>query len=302
MIARLNDNNKAIALFVYEFKRATVYNIFFWVSLVILSGFAILAAVQSIAIGLNTLVVAKASFDEANQLYSLISTFTFWMPLRTSEFISGSFFLVWPLLIALAYSWSEDQDMKSKVAIQLIARTSKKAYSYVKASIGFIVAFLLLFWTYLLNFLLIALFFPLLPVDIFLELYIGVNEYSLFASLFFNQPLLYVFVWTIFCGCIAGIWALLVAYVTSVFKSFAKAYIACYLFLIALGYIGQFIQYLRGFEADDFIKTLLFSINFMHLIEGGAQVYQTSVTMLIISVALIFVVLLYKITHRADVL
>ena len=84
-----------------ELRKAFGANPWFWASLAVGMAFAVGSAIHSATVFQNTLDMALKYWNESDALYSATGCFSFWMLVSPSEWPTGVFILIWPLLAAL---------------------------------------------------------------------------------------------------------------------------------------------------------------------------------------------------------
>lgn len=292
-----------MALFRTELRKATGRNPWFWGSLAAGSFLALYSALDCSVVFTNTLEQALKYWGEANKMYSTLSCFAFWMPVKPYELGPGTFLLLWPLLAAIPYSWSWCSEARGGFVAQQAARASRRECYLAKTGATFIVGALGVSVPLLVSLVACACFAPAGPVWVSDILYVGVTDYAPLSSLFYTCPLAFCALWTLISGLVGGLWAAAVAAVAALAGRFAETAVATYLLLHVLSYTGsQLTRILPNAFENGATPLPLCALNVFSVVsvrnEPGAG---TALPLVVVSLAALLAILL-AVHERRDVL
>ncbi|MEI3375766.1 MAG: hypothetical protein V8R00_07540 [Coprococcus catus] len=131
-----------------------------------------------------------------------------WMGADDYTLFGACFYMLLPLLSAMAYSPSYLKEIRSGYAIQFFVRTKKKNYIICKWIITFMSGILVVGIPLIVNLMINALFCPLGTVRI-LSLQTAVVQGSFYSELFYEKPIRYMLLTIILGALWGGICALL---------------------------------------------------------------------------------------------
>ena len=269
-----------------ELKKAFGANPWFWASLAMGMGFAAASAVRSATVFQNTLDMALKYWDQSDALYSATSCFSFWMLVCPSEWPTGVFILVWPLLAALPYAWSWNVEKEAGLVAQQAARASRLSCFGAKALAAFLSAAVVVAVPLLSNLIMCACIAPASPNWVSDVLYLGVTRDAPFSTLFYNAPLAFCLIWTFVAALVAGLWSVLLLSLTALLDNFAPTLVAAYLVLHVLSYVGsQLSAILLTWVGSDVSRSALVSLDLFSAL--GVRSQPDAVPALALSVVIL---------------
>lgn len=229
-------------IFKSELKKA-VKNKFFALSLLISCIITLFSLVYNVNIYNNHFSeeIALVSTTISNPYYEMFSLFNHWI--GGECFSSGStiYFFVFPLLVAIPYSWSYCEEKTSGYLRMVVVRSGKTAYFLSKYAAVFVAGGLAMVLPLLFNFVSAAMFFPALKPEVIYDTAYGVFGGSLMSMLYYTKPFLYVFLYL----CIDFIFGGLIACISFLFATVLKnkwiITILPFMSCLALHYARQFV-------------------------------------------------------------
>ena len=170
-------------------------------------GIAVYDALTYVPEKARWLTAAPVSYLEKAPLHSASSCYCH--NLLTSGFSVGSelFFFLAPLLVALAYSWSLQEETKCGYTNIMLTRVSRETYMSAKYVATFIAGGVVVAVPLLFSLVLTACQLPAYMPDVVDEMYIFMNFTAMLGELFWSHPLLYMFARIGVDFVFAGIWA-----------------------------------------------------------------------------------------------
>lgn len=178
--------------------------------------------------------------------FAYTSAWSAWMPMRASDPASNLFFFISPLLIALAYSWSYRSEQLGGYAQTVILRIGRMHYYVAKTIATFISGGLVATIPLLVNFISLATFIPLQMPDIIFKVYTGVSTNMAFSSLFFNNPVLYMWLRFGINFLLGGLWATSVLSISLFIHNRAAIVAIPYIVLLIIKYCSEKLYLLLG--------------------------------------------------------
>ena len=180
-----------------EFKKAFT-NKLFTIALIIGTVIAVLCAIYNIqAMELEKQYYQRAleiSGKGQNPNLQAFGLYNHWICQDFSSMLSALYFMLFPILSAVAYGWSFFAERKSGYIKNVITRGKKLEYYLAKYIATFAAGGTVVTIPVVINFIVVACFLPALKPYIFFDIYYGVNSPSMFSELFYEQPLLYSFI------------------------------------------------------------------------------------------------------------
>lgn len=286
-----------------ELKKAFGANPWFWASLTVGMGFAVASAVRSATVFQNTLEMAHKYWNQSDVLYSATSCFSFWMLVSPSEWSTGVFILVWPLLAALPYAWSWNAEKNAGLIAQQTARASRLSCFTAKAIATFLSADAAIAVPLLANLVMCACIAPASPNWVSDVLYLGVTRDAPLSMLFYNAPLAFCLIWTVIAAVVVGLWAVLVLSLTALLDNFAPTLVASYLLLHVLSYVGsQLSAILLTWVGPEVSRSALVSLDLFSVLGVRSQPDATLALVLSVTLLALLSVLASGFALRRDVL
>ena len=162
----------------------------------------------------------------------VFTPFTCWIGADYQYPMTSLFYLLLPLMAALAFGWSYCAERKSGYIKNIAVRTDKKNYYLAKYVAVFIAGGAVVAIPLLANFHTVACFIPAYTPDVFYNIYYSMH-YHFLSELFYTVPLLYVAIILVLDFVFAG----LIATVSLAVSFFIKNRYAVVLlpFLLLLG-------------------------------------------------------------------
>lgn len=291
------------ALVGMELKKALRLNLWFWVSLAVGTGLALLSALQSSVVFHDTLELALEYWNVSDALYSAASCFAFWLPVDSYDFAPGIFVMVWPLLAAIPYAWSWCSEREEGLVEQQFARAGRRACYAGKALAIFVSGALAVGVPLPVNLVACACFAPASPVWVSDMLYVGVGVDAPLSSLFFTNPLAFCLVWTLVVCLVAGLWATTVAAVSMLVGNFLQTFVVTYLFLHVLAFVGgQFKTLLMSQLSDEALRSALLTLDVFRVVSVRTQPDATLALLAVVAVLLVVSALLPALLLKRDLL
>ena len=210
-----------------------------------------------------TLVAISATFNtmagyQVNELWSQYldtkwldlsssSCFKYWLVVDFIQPTASLFFQLLPLLAVLPFSWSYLEESKIGYISSLITRANRKHYFLSKYIAVFLSGAIVITIPIILNFLICACFIPARLPDVFAVIYFGIYEQALWSEVFYNNPYLYVALFTSLNFVFSGIWATTVFALSAIIKNRVALIILPYLFLVYVDIVSKrvFLDHIR---------------------------------------------------------
>lgn len=144
--------------------------------------------------------------DSSKMIYPL-SVFEKWIGGENSSVYPMLYFMLMPLLMAIPYGGTMQQDIQSGYIKNIFMRVHKRKYFCVKWIVSFLSGCIAVV-PLILNFAIIALILPSVVPQASFGAY-TINATSLFGEMFYQHPYLYLLFWIVmdivFCGLLATI-------------------------------------------------------------------------------------------------
>lgn len=286
-----------------ELRKAFGSNPWFWGSMLVGLGLAVISAARTATVFQNTLEMALRYWDKSDALYSATSCFAFWMPVDPSEWAMGVYLLVWPLLAALPYAWSWSAEKSVGLLAQQVARAPRATCFAAKAIATFLSGAATVAVPFLANLVMCACICPASPNWVSDVLYLGVTSDAPFSSLFYNAPLEFCLLWTLVASIIAGLWAVLVLSLTMLLDNFAPTLVASYLVLHMLSYVGsQLSTILLTQVGEDVARSAPLSLDLFSVVGVRSQPDAAAALVAAVAVLTLGSALVAGLSLRRDVL
>lgn len=189
-----------------ELRKAFV-NPWFVVCILIGIGFAVVESTQVIPFRLEQVRMNELTIDYQFGGNSPNSSYINNMLIDPICSAAQIFFVVSPLLIALANSWSLSTEMKSGYTNLVLMHESKETYFASKWLATFVAGGVVCAVPLLASFIISCCFLPAYPIDIYDWTYVPMDYSRFMGSLFYENPLLFTVARISLDFVMAGIWA-----------------------------------------------------------------------------------------------
>lgn len=243
-----------------EIKKA-IKNKWFFIALAIGCTITTISAVNNIILDIE---FGEIGFEYATTKYTPLtssSSYKYWI---VNDFIQPTtdlFFVLLPLLAVLPYSWSYASEAKSGYFQHVLTRTSRYKYFSSKGIAAFLSGALVVSIPIILNFVLCAYMVPSYLPDVSEIIYFGVFTESLWSDIFYNQPFMYVLLYTGLIFLFSGLWATATSFLALFFKNRIGLMVVPYLFLF-------FLKYLNENTLNEIIQTSISPLNYLRAVNS----------------------------------
>lgn len=178
-----------------------------------------IALTLSIAAAIETIVMMNWRLEFDDFYLSQRSAWANWIVVNANfTSISTVLINILPLLCSLSFAWSFNSDVLSGYASQVISRSSKFQYVLGKTAAVFVSGAMIAATVLVSN---ILLLLAVLPANIaYFEdcIILGVFPESLFCSLFYNKPFLFVICYTLLDSFLMGVWSVFCLATSAIFR------------------------------------------------------------------------------------
>lgn len=161
------------------------------------------------------------------------------MPVEGTASVPALFFLVAPLVVALAYSRSLCSELRGGRALQAIVRTSRTRCYGVKALVAFVAGGLAVAVSLAVNFAILACFLPLYTPDVGDILYTGASSDAVMSGLFYTAPAAYVALRLLLDFVLASLWAMAVLGVSTILRNPVALIVLPYMAVLVAKYVTE---------------------------------------------------------------
>lgn len=188
-----------------ELKKA-FKNKFFWISVVLGCLITLLSFEHMVNMYYEGMsAISGNSTDIIYDPHIGINTvFNCWIGGEPFSLGSSIYFFVFPLLIALPYGWSYNEERKCGYRRMMITKTGKKKYYCAKYVAVFLSGGVAMVLPLIFNFWMTLLVVPAILPDVTMNMFYGVFGGSFLAELYYTVPFLYVaiylFIDFVYCG------------------------------------------------------------------------------------------------------
>lgn len=225
-----------------ELKKA-IKNKSFITTLTIASTFALFSAWYMIDSYFAIHQQYKIHGSNGNPMTQHFSLFNHWIGGEASSLGYTLFFTLFPLIAALPYSWSFFIENKTGYVKSVVTRVSKSQYFLSKYIATFIAGGLVILIPLMINFLLVASFIPAItPTKIYALTY-PVGFSSLWSSLFYTHPVVFVILYLIVDFIFAGLFATMGLAMSFFIKNRIAIILIPFFFILILHYSRTFLAY-----------------------------------------------------------
>jgi len=184
----------------------------------------------------------NVGFD-GNTMTQGSSLFNHWIGGEASSLGYTLFFTLLPLIAALPYSWSYYVENKTGYVKTVVTRSSKSQYFLTKYIATFIAGGLAVLIPLLINLLIVSCFVPAIIPTIMYPLYYAVGHGSLWSSLFYTKPVVFVILYLILDFIFAGLFATMSLAISFFIKNRIAIILMPFFFLLVLHYSRTFLAY-----------------------------------------------------------
>lgn len=235
-----------IRLLQIETKKA-ITNKYFTITFLIALIFALFSALYMIGFYNDNLYLSD--LKGGNMQLHNNSLYNHWLGGESRSFGFTLFFTLLPLIATFPYGWSYYLETKKGYVKSVVIRSGKQSYFSAKYIATFLAGGIVIFLPLLFNFLIIAAFVPAtMPTNIanIHTLAYPVANTSMWSSLFYTQPLLFVFLYLILNFVFGGLFATM----SLALSFFVKNRIAV---LLVPFFIVMMLHYSQGYFPNPFL-------------------------------------------------
>lgn len=216
-----------------ELRKAFV-NPWFIACLLIGIGFAVAESFQVIPMRLNQEISNKLYFESVYGGSSPNSSYVNNLLVDPICSAARIFYVVVPLLIALANSWSLSTELKGGYANLVLMRESKGTYFASKWLATFIVGGIACVVPLVVSVVISCCFLPAYPIDVYDFTYVPMDYSRFLGSLFYENPLLFTAVRIGLDFIMAGIWAAFVQSISLLIENRVTLLVGSFVAMLAL--------------------------------------------------------------------
>lgn len=174
--------------------------------------------------------------------YSESNLLSNWMVIYGFNLPSSIFWNIFPLLATFGFSWSYIQEKNNGYKAQCIIGEGKRKYFTTKFLVTFISGGLVVVIPILLNLSLMALVIPYEKIESIHIIETGITQYNLWGYLFYDHPIIYIFMMIGFTFLYSGTIACLSLFVSSFIHQKNIIMIIPYLLLLGIYYISSYFE------------------------------------------------------------
>jgi len=173
----------------------------------------------------------------SNPILPAYSFFSAWLGGDLLSLANTMFFCFLPVGAALPYATSYYKEMKCGYIKNIVIRTSRKNYYYSKAIAVFVSGASIVLISYIINILIVTAFIP------YYKPWAGYNFYNvvyfgtMWADLFFENPLLHMILYVLLNTLYGGIFALFSLSISFYIKKMIPVIFSPFLLMIIIGYL-----------------------------------------------------------------
>lgn len=191
-----------------------------------------------------------------NPMTQAFGLFNHWIGGEQSSLGYILFFSVFPLLSIFPYGWSQCSEKKSGYTKMVVTRGGKEKYYLAKYLATFLSGAVVILLPLIMNLLITACFVPAVRPSIIYQIYYSVSHATLCSQLFYEHPVIYVFLYLFIDGIFAGLFAVCGMAFSILLKNRIAVVILPYLCVLCLHYGRTFLYYKVYVEISP--------INFLH--------------------------------------
>lgn len=238
-------------LFRSDLRRA-LHSLWFLGSMLLLIVLAVVAAVYEINIYVNNWEwVIREFSNEGYYFHTIYSCFNMWLPMHAGSDAASLFFTLLPLFCIMGYAWSFAADVHSGYIAQLATRVPRTRLFKARYGAVFTNAGLLAVVPLVVNFVVLACFFPAYTPSVVDRMYIGLGPNDIFSSIFFTVPPLYILLRCVLNFVLCGLWAVMVLAFSTLTTNRIALVCVPYIVLLLVKHVGENIYVamrLNGYE------------------------------------------------------
>lgn len=235
-------NNIFTRLVKVELKKA-ITNKLFVTTLIIASIFTLFSAWYMIDSYFAANHQKSTYWSNSNPMTQASSLFNHWIGGEASSLGYTLFFTLLPLIAALPYSWSYFIENKTGYVKSVVTRSSKSQYFLSKYIATFTAGGLVVLLPLVVNLLVVASFVPAITPTKIYPLYYSVDFGSLWSSLFYTHPVVFVTFYLILDFIFAGLFATMGLAISFFIKNRIAIILIPFFFILVLHYSRTFLAY-----------------------------------------------------------
>lgn len=189
------------------------HNRFFWASFLLMTVFAVFGVLfMEIPREQGFQMWRDFRFDENGQPLETLflpatSLYCKWLGGDAGQFTTATFYFLVYLICTVPFSWSLVSEKQSGYDAHMVLRAGKGPYYLSKYIASFLSGAFVVAVPLAVNFILSACFVPAFQPESYADLYYGVGSTYLWGDLFVTAPLIYVTLYILLAGIMAGMWA-----------------------------------------------------------------------------------------------
>lgn len=191
-----------------------------------------------------------------NPMIQAFGLFNRWIGGEGSSLGYTLFFTLFPLLAIFPYGWSQCVEKKSGYTKMVVIRGGKQKYYLAKYLAAFLSGMLVIFIPLVINLSITACFVPAVKPSVIYQNYYGVFHATMWSGLFYEHPLVYVFLYLLLDCIFAGLFAVCGMAFSMLLKNRIAVVILPYLGVLCLHY-GRTLLYYRVYME-------ISPLNFLH--------------------------------------
>lgn len=191
-----------------------------------------------------------------NPMTQAYGLFNHWIGGESTSLGYLLFFTLFPLLAIFPYGWSQCQEKKAAYTKMVIIRSGKQKYYLAKYLATFLSGMVTVAFPLAANLILTACFVPAVKPSMIYFIYYGVSHATMWSELFYDHPLIYVFLYLLIDCLFAGLFAVCGMACSMLLKNRIAVVILPYLCVLCLHY-GRTLLHYR-------VYTEISPINFLH--------------------------------------
>lgn len=193
--------------------RLAFHNRFFWASFLLMTFFAVFGVLfMEMPREQGFQMWRDFRFDEDGlPLQTLFlpatSLYCKWLGGDAGQFTTATFYFLVYLVCTVPFSWSLVSEKQSGYDAHMVLSAGKRPYYLSKYIASFLSGAFVVAVPLAVNFILSACFVPAFRPEPYADLYYGVSSTYLWGDMFVTTPLLYVALYILLAGIMAGMWA-----------------------------------------------------------------------------------------------
>ncbi len=199
---------------------------------------------------------AEMSGVLVNPSLPVYTPYTIWIGGDYQYPMTSLFYLLLPLMAALAFGWSYCVEKKSGYEKNVMIRSNKKQYFLAKYIAVFLAGGAVVAIPLIVNFLTVACFVPAYAPDVFYKIYYSMS-YHFMSGLFYSAPLLYIIYVIVLDFVFSGLIATVSLAIAFFVKNRFAVVLLPFLLLLGIHYLQELIYIISGnlmISPIDFLK------------------------------------------------